>query len=183
MLARPGADEAEGYLWTYIDRVPDGPVADLLVTQGRETAALLDALPREAGARRYAPGKWSLAQVVAHMADTERVFAFRMLWALRGDDEPLPGFEQDAWTAAAGTQARPLDAVTEDLRAVRAATATLVRGAHDEAWLRRVRLPAGGISARALAYVIAGHELHHRAVLAERYLTAGDGRGLSGRSQ
>ena len=168
MPGRPECSEYPPALARYVALVPDGDARAHLAAQGRATRDALRRLPEGSGAARYAPGKWSVAEVCGHMADTERVMAARMLWALRGGGGTLPGFDQDAFVAAA-RGSRPLAAVVEDLGAVRAATLALADGAPDDAWLRRCRVDEEAVSARALLYVIAGHELHHRAVLRDRY--------------
>ena len=169
---RPDPSEFVPYYGKYIGLVPDGSVVDSLETQIRETSALLRSVPDARASHRYAPGKWSVKEVVGHLADGERVFAYRALRFARNDGTPLPGFDENLYAANSGFDARPLGEVASEYEAVRQATLALFRGLGDEAWLRRGIASENPVSVRALAWIIAGHELHHRAVLRERYLTA-----------
>ena len=147
--------------------------ADLLErlrAQPAELRALLGSLDDAAARARYEPGKWSIKEVVGHVSDTERVMGYRLLRIGRGDVTPLPGFEQDPYVAAAGADRRPLASLLAELEAVRAATLALVESLPAEAWERRGTASGNPVSARALAYIIAGHAAHHHAVLRERYL-------------
>jgi hypothetical protein len=110
--------------------------------------------------------------VLGHVADTERVMALRLLWGARSDASPLPGFEQDAWVAAADASAIPLHRVAANLAATRQATLALAQTLSDAQWLGTATVGGRNMSARALLYVIAGHELHHQNVLRQRYLPA-----------
>jgi len=172
----PAADEYAAYYAGYVARVPPGDVREHLERQGRATAAALRALtPAQLGAR-YAPGKWSVAEAVGHVLDAERIFAYRALRIGRGDETPLPGFEQDRYVPAGAFDGRSAADLAEEYASVRAATLTLLRGLPAEAWRRRGTASGHPVTARALAYMIAGHELHHLAVLRERYgLSLGDG--------
>lgn len=169
--ARPAADEYTPYYGRYVERVPDGDVIATLERNARDTAAFLRSPELQARAEhRYAPGKWSVKEVVGHMADAERVFAYRMLRFGRADTTDLPGFDENAYVPAGEFAARTLDDLVAEFLAVRAATIPLIRGMPQAAWTRRGVASNNAISVRALAWVIAGHELHHRAVLEERYL-------------
>lgn len=172
-ITRPGADEHAPYYSRYISRVADGDVLDLLERQGREAAALLRALPEERGVFRYAPDKWSVKEVVGHVADSERIFAYRALRIGRADRTPMPGFEQDDYVRAAGFDARPLRELTDELAAVRGATIALFRGLEGEALARRGTANGQEVTPRALLYIIVGHERHHLDILRERYLVDG----------
>lgn len=122
---------------------------------------------------RYAPGKWSIREVVGHMAETERVFAYRLLRFARGDAQPLPGFDENAFVAAAGFDAVPLADLVAWFAAERAATEALVATLPEGAWARRGEASGRTMTARAALYVIAGHAAHHLDVLAERYAPPG----------
>jgi uncharacterized damage-inducible protein DinB len=167
--ARPGPDEYTPYYARYVSLVPAGDVVAHLRCAGEVTRGVAGALTEEQLDHRYAAGKWSARAVLSHLADTERVMAFRMLWAARGGEGALLGFDQDRWAAVTASHlaARPL--LVADLEAVRAATLTLAATLGPDAWTRRAAVGGAAMSARAFLYVIAGHELHHRAVLAERY--------------
>jgi hypothetical protein len=134
-LRRPAATEHEPYFGGYIAKVPDGDLLLTLAEQARETAALL--APLDAAAQRpYAPGKWSVCQVLGHLIDSERIFTTRALRFARGDRTPLPGFDQGPYAEAAGSDSRGLPALLEEFAAVRASTLALLRGLDDAALSR-----------------------------------------------
>jgi hypothetical protein len=172
-LTRPASDEYPAAFGRYVERVPGGELLLLLERQRAQTAALLGGLSPEQGRFRYAPGKWSVTEVVGHLADAERVFAYRALRFARGDATPLPGFDEQAWMPAAGFARRPLADVLDEYGAVRAASLALFRSLDAESAARAGLANGQRVTVRALGYVIAGHELHHRAVLRERYGLAG----------
>ena len=169
-LSRPSVGEYLPYYERYVARVPEGDVVAILSEQVGETLALLRSLPAERTLHRYAPGKWSIRDMVQHMSDTERVMCYRALRIARNDPTPLAGFEENDWARAAGADARDWLQLTDELEAVRAATVALLRGMDAEAAVRRGRANDAEVSVRALAFIIAGHERHHVAVLRERYL-------------
>jgi hypothetical protein len=168
--ARPGADEYAPYYERYVSLVPDADLVGTLERQGAETVALLRSLTEERGAHRYAPGKWSVRQLVGHVCDGERIFSYRALAFARGDSQALPGMEQDEWMAGVDFDARTLSGLVDEFEAVRASTVHLFRHLSPEAWARRGTASDNEVTVRALAYIIAGHEAHHVAVLRERYL-------------
>lgn len=169
LTRRPAPSEYAPSHAGYVDIVPEGDVEALLETQLRETTALLAGLDEAAGNHRYAPDKWSVKEVVGHVCDAERVFAYRMLRVARGDTTPLPGFEQNAWVPLSGAADRTLSSLVEEYRAVRAATLTLV-GSLEPAAIGRAGMASGSpVTVRGLVYVIAGHERHHVTILRERY--------------
>ncbi len=169
MLAKPAPDEHADYYGLYISQVPEGDIIERLATQIEETDTLLRHLPEEVQTYRYAPGKWSLREVVGHLADVERVFAVRALAFARKDPAHRPSFEQDDYAAASNAHRRPMGDLLDEYRAVRAATVALFRGLEDEAWGRRGIASGYEFSVRALPWIIAGHELHHRRIIGERY--------------
>ena len=118
----------------------------------------------------YGPGKWTLKEVVGHMADDERIFAYRALCISRGDERPLAGFEQDEYMAKSEFESRTLEDLLAELVAVRAATVALLMGLTDKQWLKRGTVEDYGVSVRGLAFHIAAHERHHRDVLKDSYL-------------
>jgi uncharacterized damage-inducible protein DinB len=169
----PLPDEYAPYYAKYVGRVPAGDIVRTLEENARETDALL----RSEGARaladhRYAEGKWSVKEVVGHLTDAERVFAYRMLRIARGDTTPLAGFDENAYTPAGEFDARTIDDLLEEFLAVRHATIRLVRGLPVDAWTRRGTASDNPVSVRALAFIIVGHEQHHRAILEQRYFGA-----------
>lgn len=170
LAARPAADEFAPYYAKYIDAVPDGDVLGTLESQIEETVALLSDIGEVRAGHRYAPGKWSIKEVVGHVADAERVFGYRALCAARGEAGGLPAFDENAYVAGADFDARTLNSLLGELTAVRRATLSLFRNLSDDALARRVVANQNAVSARALAWICAGHERHHVRLLRERYL-------------
>jgi uncharacterized damage-inducible protein DinB len=168
--AKPAPEEYAPYYGRYISLVPSGDLIETLTANGHETAALLRGLPPEKAARRYAAGKWSIAELVLHVIDAERIFAYRALCVGRGDQTPIPGFEQDDYVPNCNAANRTLEDLAEEFEVVRRATVLLLRGFDDAAWSRMGTASDNPVSARALAYIIAGHEIHHVKILQERYL-------------
>ena len=167
---KPEKSEFLPYYERYIGLVPDGDVLSTLTTQMAETQALLRGLPASVATYRYAPDKWSLNEVVGHMIDSERIFAARALRFARNDSTPLPGFEQDDYVRNSTFDVYPLTELASELEAVRQSTLFLFRHMDQRAWLRRGSANNAEVSVRALAYIIAGHELHHREIIRTRYL-------------
>ena len=170
VIARPAADEFTSYYGKYIARVPDGDLCRILADQLAETLALIRSIPEARGTHRYAPGKWSIKEVLGHVCDSERIFSYRALRIARGDATPLPGFEQDDYIPTGRFDRRTLADLSEELSAVRHATLELFRHLDATALARRGTASDHAITPRALAYVIAGHERHHVAGLKENYL-------------
>ena len=168
-MTRPAPDEAAPYYSKYIDRITGDDVVAVLAGQAEETLALLRGISEERSRHRYAPGKWSLRELLGHLTDTERVFAYRALWFARGFDTELPSFDQDVAAAAAHADGVAWTAHVEGFAAVRRASVALFRSLPAEAWSRGGIASGNRVTVRALAYIIAGHEAHHVAVLKERY--------------
>lgn len=158
---RPRASEYDPFYAGYVARVPDNGWLEQLQGQPEEFRTLVRGLDPDRAALPLAAGKWSLVETLAHVADTERVFAFRLLWFARGGTAELPGFDQDDWVRVAGTTRRSLEAVLDDLAAVRDATLTLLEGVPDEAAERAGVANGQPVTVRALAWIIAGHTQHH----------------------
>jgi hypothetical protein len=169
-MPRPGPDESAAFYHGYIAAVPGEEIGTYLEAQLGELERLLAPLDDARARWRYAPGKWSVKEVVGHLADTERIFGYRLLRVGRGDATPLPGFDENAYVPAADFDVRPLASVLRELRSVRESTITLANGLPASAWTRRGQASGAVISARALAYIIVGHLTHHARVLRERYL-------------
>lgn len=167
---RPEPTEYAEWFERYISRVPDGPILDTLAGQLESTQDLFRGLAPDRARHRYAPDKWTVAEVVGHFTDSERVFAYRALAFARGDENDLPGFEENVYGANSPAAGLPFSDVIDDYVAVRRATLTLLRGLTPDAWARSGLANGKRISVRALAWVIAGHERHHLGVLRERYL-------------
>jgi uncharacterized damage-inducible protein DinB len=169
-IPRPDASEYAPHYETYVTKVPDGDLLEILEGQRQETQELLAGIPEGRALHRYAPGKWSIKEVVGHVTDAERVFCYRALRFARGDQTPLSGFDEKAYAPAGKFDTRPLPDLAAELDAVRHATIALFSGLDSEALARRGLANNKEISVRALAYVIAGHERHHLGILRERYL-------------
>jgi uncharacterized damage-inducible protein DinB len=170
MLARPDKTEYSSVYENSITKVPDGNVLEILEKQIEETVRLLSDLDEEKASYRYAPGKWSIKQVVGHMTDSERIFSYRALRFAREDPMPLPGYEENEYVDRANFDSRSLKVLLEEFRAVRVATLALFRSFDNDIWLRQGTASGCEFSVRALAYQMAGHEIHHVGVIKERYL-------------
>jgi DinB family protein len=169
MIARPKQDESDPWYHGYISKVTGENIAEQLGTQLEEIDRLLGSLSDEAAMFRYAPGKWSVKEVLGHLTDTERIFGYRLLRIVRGDPTPLPGFDENAYVPAARFDDWALDTLLEGFRAVRRSSVNLVETTRQECWSLRGVANGQPISARALAYIIVGHVSHHVGVLRERY--------------
>ncbi|HEV8357379.1 MAG TPA: DinB family protein [Gemmatimonadales bacterium] len=170
MTATPDRTEAAEYYFRYIDLVPEGDICELLDAQGKETLALLRDISEEQSLHRYAPGKWSIRDVVNHLSDTERLFVFRAFGFARGFDSPLPSFDQGIAASAAHADERSWLGIADEFAAVRAATLAFFRSLPASAWTRRGIASDNPFSVRALAYLAAGHVIHHTRILREQYL-------------
>ncbi|RED54732.1 DinB family protein [Cohnella lupini] len=168
MNQRPSEEEYAGDAGEYIRLVPEGNIIDNLLAQEKQMTELLASLSESQSAYRYAEGKWTLKEVVGHIADSERVMTYRLLRFAREDQTPLPGYDQELFIPPFGSWTTAQ--LAEDYRAVRQSTITLLRGLPTEAWSRKGTANNLSITVRALAYGIAGHELHHMGVIRNRYL-------------
>jgi uncharacterized damage-inducible protein DinB len=171
-IARPEPAEYSPYHEGYISLVPGNDIVGALESQRRQTLILLSGRDESEGDFRYAPDKWSVKEVLGHVCDSERIFTYRALRIARGDRTPLAGFEQDDYVRNSPFATRPIAEIIEDYIAVRRATLTLFRNLDEAAWLRRGIANNNEISVRALAYITAGHELHHRRILEQKYFAA-----------
>ena len=167
---RPEKTEFAEYYGRYISKVPDGDIVAVLRAQIADASTLLDRVPAERTAFRYAPEKWSLQEVVGHVVDMEWVFTARALCFARGLTAPMPGVEQDDFVAVAKLSRQTWPNLLAQWRALRAANTLMFESLDDEAWKRMGVASGYGVSVRALAYIIAGHERHHMGVIRERYL-------------
>ena len=165
----PERTEAAPYYFSYIDQVGDGDIVEILMRQGRELQAAFEAIPEEQSLLRYAPDKWTVREVLAHLNDTERLAVFRAFWFARGFDTSLPSFEQDIAIRHAGANDRNWRSHVDEFHAVRSATIAFFDNLPDDAWSRRGIASGYPFSVRALAYVCAGHVTHHQKILREQY--------------
>jgi uncharacterized damage-inducible protein DinB len=166
---RPAPDEYAESFAGYVADVPAGSVLRTLETGIDETIALLKEFGDARGEHRYAPGKWSVKEVTGHLIDAERVFAYRLLRFARGDRTPLQGFEEDDYVREAHFERRTLSDLVDEFRLLRAANLGLFRSLDSEELTRRGTSSGKAVSVRALLHILAGHEIHHRRVLRERY--------------
>lgn len=168
---RPAEGEFAPYAKADIEHVAGDDAVLALEAQREQVLALFAPIDEQwASTFAYAPGKWSVKQVLGHLVDDERIFAYRMLCVARREPAPLPGFDEELYVDEAGFQARTLKDLLDEYRAVRAATLALLRGLPAPAWLRRGSVNGYEASVRGLAFHVAGHELHHLRILQERYL-------------
>lgn len=168
---RPDTTEYQPYYDRYVSLVPEGDILRVLAEQFEETTRLLNSIPESQGVVRYAPDKWSIKQLVGHLIDCERIFAYRALRFARNDKTPLSGFEQDDYVSNASFDDCRLTDLASEFSAVRQSTIFLFEHLDAKAWLRRGLANDSEASVRALAHIIAGHELHHREILRTRYLS------------
>ena len=171
-IARPEPGEYAPYYDRYISLVSGNDIVTTLESQRRQMLLLLSGRDEADGDFRYAPDKWSMKEVLGHVCDTERIFAYRALRISRGDRTPIEGFEQDDYVRNGPFAQRPLAELIEDYIAVRRSTLTLLRNLDEQAWMRRGIANKNEVSVRAIAYTIAGHELHHRRILEEKYFAS-----------
>ncbi|HET6180129.1 MAG TPA: DinB family protein [Candidatus Sulfotelmatobacter sp.] len=169
VIARPKPGEYAPYYERYVSLIPGTDILGTLDAQRRQMMLLLSGRDEADGDFRYAPDKWNAKEVLGHVCDTERIFAYRALRISRGDQTPMEGFEQDDYVQNGPFARAPLAEIIEDYIAVRRATITLLRNLEEAAWTRRGVANKNEVSVRAIAYITAGHELHHRRILEEQY--------------
>jgi len=169
MTGIPQRNEAAPYYFRYIDRIASDDIVSVLGTQLDETLPFLHGISEEKSMHRYAADKWSIRQVLNHVNDSEQVFVFRALWFARGFDGALPSFEQDISAGAARADEFSWASHVAAFQGIREATLGFFRNLPAEAWTRNGVASGNAVSVKALAYIVAGHLAHHRAVLEERY--------------
>ena len=172
MTSAPDRSEAAPYYFTYIDRVPTGDICAILERQGTDTLALIRSISEPQSLYRYAQDKWSIRELWTHINDTERLFVARAFWFARGFDTPLPSFDQHIAAAAARADDRSWASIVDEFRDVRAATLSFFRNLPEQAWMCRGIASDNPFTVRALAYMAAGHVIHHTEILRERYAVA-----------
>jgi hypothetical protein len=168
-IGKPDETEYLPYYGKYIALVEGGDILASLSHQLDETLSLLRSIPESQAGFRYAPDKWSIKELVGHLIDSERIFAYRALRFARNDRTPVPGYEQDDYIREGAFDDCALSALAAEFESVRHASLFLFKHLHEEAWTRRGTANDSEVSVRALAYIIAGHELHHREILRDRY--------------
>lgn len=170
ITAVPPVAEYAPYYDRYISLVPPGNILGTLNQQLDDTLALLRSIPESQASARYAPGKWSIKEVVGHLSDTERIFGYRALRFARNDQTALPGFEQDDYVKSAAFDECLLGDLASEFEHIRHSSILLFRQLKSEAWERTGTASGTLVSVRALAYIMAGHEIHHRNILRLKYL-------------
>jgi uncharacterized damage-inducible protein DinB len=171
-IPRPHSDEYHPRFDSEIGGVPDADdFGELLRQQVRDTARFVSQQFGESGASaRYGPDKWTAREVIGHLSDVERILCYRALRIARGDATVLPGFDENAYVPAAEFERRPMQSVLDEFLSARSATIGFVEGLTDDFAARRGNVGSGTMTVRALLYLIAGHEIHHRTLLRDRYL-------------
>jgi hypothetical protein len=171
-VTRPGPGEYAPFYETYISKVKGNDIVGILEVQRLQMAQLFAARSERDGNFRYAPDKWTVKEVLGHVSDSERIFVYRALRIARGDQTPLSGFEQDDYVRGGNFAERTLANLADEFVLVRMASIALFKSLQKEAWQRRGVANKNEVSVRALAFIVAGHELHHRLILEERYFPA-----------
>lgn len=166
---KPATSEYASQYQKYVSLVPDGDIVNTLEKQIGETLGQLRALAADKGDYRYAPDKWTVKELLGHVIDAERIFAYRALCFARNDSRAIAGFEQDDYVQTANSASRTLSSLIDEFESVRSATIHLFRSFDDAAWQRTGVASDNQVTVRALAYIIAGHERHHMTILRERY--------------
>jgi hypothetical protein len=167
---RPAAEEHHEYYGTYIALVPDGDVIDVMRGQLADVESLLGPVPSARGAWAYAPGKWTLNEVVGHLIDTERVFAYRATAFSRRDPNPLPSFDQDTWVPCGHYSTRTMRSLLDEWADVRRATIALAAHLPDEAWDYIGTASGRPFTTRACIWIVPGHTAYHLREIRTRYL-------------
>ncbi len=170
MRGRPEPNEAAPYYYTYIDQVPGDDIGGIMEAQTAETLPFLQSISESKSLHRYQPDKWSMREVWGHVNDCERLFTLRALWFARGFDTSLPSFDQNVSVQAAKADDIAWTRHVDEFRSVRAATIAFFRNLPEDAWMRSGIASDNRVTVRALAYIIAGHLVHHQKILQERYL-------------
>jgi hypothetical protein len=169
-MNKPDSTEYATYFEKYISLVPEGEIVETLGLQIDSTLSLIRGLSAAQGDLRYAPGKWSVKEVIGHLIDTERIFAYRALRFARNDATPLPGFDENGFVANADFGSRSLADLAEEFEHTRKSKVCLFKNLDGDSSPRIGVASDNKLSVRAIAYIIAGHELHHLGILRSRYL-------------
>jgi DinB superfamily len=171
-MTRPEAGEFAEYYGKYIAKVPGTDVVGILESERLHMSQLFAGRSERDGNFRYAPGKWTIKEILGHVTDGERIFTYRALRIARGDETPLASFEQDDYVKNGGFASRTLADLAQEFDAVRGASISLFRSFDEAAWARRGVASQKPVTARALGFITAGHQIHHRMILEESYFPA-----------
>jgi hypothetical protein len=166
---RPQPDEYQPFQAAYIALVPEADVLGVLAFQVVQARQLIPSITPEQEAFRYAPGKWSVRQVFGHLGDAERVFGYRMLCIARGQQEPMPPFDENLFVENGNFDQRTLTNLADELVLLRKANISMLEQLDDTAWTRSCVVNAKSITTRAIAWIMAGHFRHHLSILKDRY--------------
>src|SRR5215475_3650423 len=167
---RPEPGEYPAYSQMYIDTVQGADILRVFSEQLETTVNLLAKVDDQvAGTFAYAPGKWTIKQILGHIIDAERIFAYRALRIARNDSTPLPGFEQDDYVSFAGSNERSLASLLDEFKVVRQSTIALFGSVPQNAWPRKGSANNHAVTVRGIAFQVAGHEAHHVKILREKY--------------
>ena len=169
-MNRPETHEFDPYYNAYISLIEGDDVLPIVETQSAELRALFSRMPEEKGTFAYADGKWTIKEVLSHLIDGERIFAYRILRISRGDETPIEGFEQDGYIENSNANNRSFSELLDEFDLQRRSNMLLVNNLSAEAAKRRGTASEKSISVRALVYIMAGHVRHHVRILKERYL-------------
>ncbi|HXG58283.1 MAG TPA: DinB family protein [Thermoanaerobaculia bacterium] len=169
MKRRPVAGEYGRFYAGYVDLVPEEDILAAMIAQSVETERILGAIGDERAAFRYAPGKWSIREVVGHVGDSERVFGYRAMCIARGETNSLPGFDEKEYVRSAPFESCSMKDLTDALLLMRRANILLFRSIAPQTWDNVGEANETAVTVRALAYILVGHERHHLRVLRERY--------------
>jgi len=171
-MTRPQSTEAADYYFKYIDLIQSEDIVPTFQEQMGQTLQFLEGISEEQSLHSYAPGKWTIREVLSHVNDGELVFLGRAFWFARGFQDPLPSFDQDIAVQHAHANETSWAELVEEFKNVRSATISFFRNMPPEGWSRTGVASDNPVTVRALAYIIAGHVAHHTNVLRERYLAA-----------
>lgn len=170
MTTKPQAGEFAPFYQGYIDKVPEGDILQTLEDSREQMIAFMQTLPTEKWLHRYEPGKWSIKEMIVHLADAERVFAYRAMCIARNEQNPLPGFDHNAYVPESRADKRSIASIIGEYNAVREASLQLYANLEEDVWMRVGNANGAPVSVRAFAFITAGHEMHHLSIIKERYL-------------
>lgn len=169
-MNRPEKNEYAEYYHKYVEKVPQGNIVDVLDDQLNSIVNFFSRITEEKSKHRYAPGKWSIKEVLGHIMDAERVFAYRVLRFSRGDEKSLLSFDENQYISNSTYDSVPLQLIVEEFSYIRKANIRMFKNLSDEMWMKKGIASNNPVTVRGLAYIIAGHAQHHINVIEERYL-------------
>lgn len=170
MLKRPDLEEFPVYMRSYVQLIPEGDIIQILNGQIASTQEIFSAVTEKQAEYSYAEGKWTLSEVLGHLTDTERIMNYRILRIARGDKSPLMGFDENEYVQEASFNERTIADLLEDYQNVRRATISLLKGLPQKSLQNKGNANGFEVTVETIAYMIAGHELHHIKIIQEKYL-------------